>query len=334
MTTTYCAETNRVPAAAQAAARRMAASESPILTSHVRLDGDAIASELALAHSLAAMGKRPSIVHDGDIPKVFEFLPGISRFVRETAGSLQGDLAVILDCPTRKRIGKVAERLPMTADIVRIDHHRSEERVGDLEWVDASASSVGEMLFEMMTDQGWPISPEVATCLYVAIVTDTGRLSFPNTSPRTVHVCARLMEAGADHVGANDALYRSEDWELMQLRAEAVQGMKRAMGGKVVVMRLTREMLGRYGVNPLDIQEFADIPRAVTGVRVGVFLREMSTPGMVKISLRGCGNADLRPVAREFGGGGHAEAAGCETQGDLDAVEAKVLDALGRHVEL
>lgn len=334
MTTTLCAEKERLPAAAQAVARRIAASDRPILTSHVRLDGDAVASELALAHSLAAMGKRPVIVHDGDIPKVFKFLPGIAQFVPDAPGPLEGDLAVVLDCPTRKRIGKVADRLPMTADVVRIDHHRSDEEVGDLEWVAPSASSVGEMLYELLADQGWPLSPEAATCLYVAIVTDTGRLSFPNTSPRTVHVCARLMEAGADHVGANDALYRSEDWELMQLRAEAVQGMKRAMDGKVAVMRLTREMLNRYGVRPLDIQEFSDIPRAVTGVRVGVFLREMTQPGMVKISLRGCGDVDLRPVAREFGGGGHAEAAGCETRGDLDAVEAKVMDALKRHMGL
>ena len=318
-----------LPLEAIEVARRLELSERPILVSHVRLDGDAIASALALAALLREMGKSPIVASDGPVPKVYRFLPGLDEFpLSQGDGLAAGDLVVVLDCPTRARVGRIANRFPSAADVVRIDHHSAREPVGVVEWEDTARSSTGEMAHDLAEQRGWPLTRDAATNLYVAIVTDTGRLTFPNTTPHTVSVCAKLMEAGADHDTARRELYESEDWGVLRLRAEAVLGMSRVLDGRVVVMRLTREMLRRHRVDPIDIHEFADIPRSVSGARVGLLVREMKEPGMVKGSLRGVHGFDLRSVAGRFGGGGHAEAAGFEARGSLAEVEALALAAI------
>ena len=316
------------PAEGQEIAERIENCRRPILVTHIRLDGDAIASELALADVLARLGKRPVVANEGPIPRIYRFLPGMEFLYDGTSSLGDGDLVIALDCPTRERLGKIANRFPRGADLVRIDHHRSPEPLGVVDWVDTSKSSTGEMVFDLIASREWPLSPEAATSLYVAIVTDTGRLTYPNTSPRTVAVCARLMAAGADCVRANQEVYQSAAWGELRLAAEAVMGMTLRFDGKVAVIRLTQDMLKRHGVEAPDVQEVAEIPRSIDGVKVGLFVREMSEPGMVKASLRSEPSVDVRPVAVRFGGGGHANAAGFEMRASPEEVEAKALEAI------
>jgi len=324
-----------LPDEAARVADRIERSKEPLIVSHIRLDGDAVGSELGLAHILSAMGKAPAVVNDSEIPRALRSLPGLERCFRAWApGRLEGDLVVMVDAPGLSRLGRVADSLPVGTDVVRIDHHRADGPFAGLAWEETGKSSVGEMIWDMASGRTWPLPAEAATALFVAIVTDTGRFTFPNTKPSTLSVAAALLEAGADHQGACRALYQSESLGLMRLKGEGVLGLRFVFGGKVAVMRLTLDMFRRHDVNPIDTQEFADIPRSIEGVRVGVLLREMDEAGKVKVSLRSQDGLDMRPVAREFGGGGHPAASGCETNGGLDAVETAVLASLARNLGL
>jgi len=315
-----------LPEAARRAAARIELSRRPLIFSHVRLDGDAIGSELALRAMLQERGALPHAVNDGAIPKIYRFLPGVPE-VGTSAKDLRDDydLAICLDMASRERGGDVAKALDKDLPIVRIDHHLSYEPPGENDWTDTSFSSVGEMLCVLARAANWTISRDAAACLYVAIVTDTGRFTFPNTTPATFRAAAELLELGADHAAISEQLYQQEDPKLAALRADAVAGMTRHAGGRIAVMRVTRRMFERRGVNPIDAQNMADIPRSQAGVLVGVLLMEMAGRPEMKVSLRSAKGVDIEPVARRFDGGGHRQAAGCQIAGDLDAVERLVV---------
>ena len=326
MTDKHFADGPALPRQAIEIAERLEACDDPIITSHLRLDGDAIGSELGLAHILEAMGKRPRVINEGQVPKVFRFLPRTKEFHETTDGvHATGGPLIVLDCPTRSRCEGVMDWLPQDIETLCIDHHPDIESVGCHEWIETDKSSVGEMLFDLAQARQWLVTPEAATCLYVAIVTDTGRFTFGNTRPSSLRACAGLIEAGADHRGITANLYQGQRPAVLQLQADAVRGMRLHHEGQIAAMRLTREMFERHGVDPLDTQEFADVPRALAGVQVGLLLREMDEPGVVKASLRSKGRINVAHVAQHFGGGGHAEAAGCELKGGLDDVEERVV---------
>lgn len=317
-----------LPEAATQILARLESSKRPLLVSHIRLDGDAIGSELALAHMLRDRGAQPHAVNDSAIPRTYTFLPGTDT-VGTSPSTLRKDydLAVLLDIPTWDRAGAVRDALPSDLPVISIDHHPRIEETGELNWRDAAMSSVGEMLYRLARSGGWRISADAATCLYTAIITDTGRFTFPNTTPSALRAAADLIELGADHVGIAECLYQQDSPGLMALQAEAVRGLALHVGGKVGVMKLTEEMFRRTGVDPIDTQELAALPRTVAGVVVGVLLREMPG-GKVKVSLRSRSSVNIASAARKFGGGGHAAAAGCEISGDLAAAERTVVQEL------
>ena len=308
---------------------RIEASARPILVSHIRLDGDALGSELALAHMLAARGAQPHVVNDGDIPEIYRFLPGASE-AGVSPADLRGDydLAIALDLPTWNRARAIRAALPQDLPAVSIDHHPPIEHVGQCEWVDTSMSSVGEMVYLLARAGGWSISPDAATCLYVALVTDTGRFTFSNTTADAMRVAADLIDLGAAHTLITEMLYQHESPALMSLRAEVMQGLKTYAGGRIALMTMTRELFDRTGVDPINTQEMADMPRSVAGAVVGVLLRELDADRRIKVSLRARSGFDIEPVARKCGGGGHHQAAGCEMAGTLAEVEQTIIAEL------
>ena len=321
---------NELPPAAQEVRKRLEACKRPLLLSHIRIDGDALGSELGLAFMLRDRGAEPHVVNDSAIPKVYRFMPGVDD-VGTSPDALRDDydLAVALDMASWGRAAKIRKKLSSDVPVIRIDHHQNIEQVGEVEWVEGDMSSVGEMLYRLGSEAGWRISPEAATCLYVAIVTDTGRFTFPNTKASSFHVAGQLMDLGADHLAVSEHLYQQEDPAVMALRAEAVVGMKRFAEGRVAVMRITQEMLDRLRVDPIDTQNLAELPRSQSGVVVGVTLMEMPDDGqMTKVSFRAAKGCNIEPVARRFGGGGHQAAAGCRIAADMDTAEKRVLEQL------
>jgi len=316
-----------IPAQARRILDLIGRSRRPLIISHIRLDGDAIGSELGLSHLLAVRGASPHVVNDGSVPETYRFLPGVESVETSPAALRRDyDLTIALDMPSRDRAKRLFERLPADLPVVALDHHPIVATVGDPEWRDPSLSSTGEMVYRLAKAGRWSIPPDAATCLYVAIVTDTGRFSFPNTAPETLRAAADLMEHGADWLTASENVYQREPYRLMALRAEAMQTVSLYAGGRLAVMKVTREMLSRLRVDPVDLHNFADMPRGIEGVDAGVLLQEMD--GKVKVSLRSRPSVDVEPVARRFGGGGHPQAAGCEIKGDLERAEGLIVAAV------
>jgi len=317
----------------RAVARALVRLARPLICSHIRLDGDGIGSALGLAHVLRGMGARPHVVSDSRIPEAYSFLPGADQ-VGTSALALRNDYdgVVVLDVPERSRLGALRDRLPAGRPVISIDHHPANARFGHVNWVATDRSSVGEMLCELAGPEGWAISPEAATCLYVAIITDTGRFTYQNTTAASMRAAADLIDLGADHVRAARELYRSISPGVARLHASALHTLHFRSGGRVAVMHLTRRMFDETGVSPIDTQDFAAIPGSVRGVQAGVLLREMSEANpdapRVKVSLRSREGLDVRAIAARFGGGGHAAAAGCEVAGTVEQAEDAVAAAL------
>ena len=280
-------------------------------------------AELGLSHLLTDRGATPHVVNDGRVPQIYRFLPGADR-IGESVEALRRDydLVAVLDAPTASRMGKVGEALPTDAPVVVVDHHPPTKPFGDAMWTDTRASSVGEMIYSLALAGNWSVSPAAATCLYTAIMTDTGRFTYSNATPTTFRIAAELIELGADHVLVADNVYQQTSPGLMALRGQAMATLALHANGRIAVMRVTRGMFQRAGVDPVDAQEMADLPRSVACVQVGVLLTELPEDNAVKISLRSRGGLNIEPIARAFGGGGHPAAAGCRIHGTLEEAEA------------
>jgi phosphoesterase RecJ-like protein len=318
-----------LPATALEVQRRVAACRRPLLVAHIRLDGDALGSELGLAHILRARGQDPHIVNDSAIPEAYRFLPGVNE-AGTSAADLRGDydLVIALDLPSWSRAKAIRERLPANLPAVAMDHHPPVERLSDTAWVDPSCSSVGEMVYRLASSAGWAIPADAATCLYVAILTDTGRFAFSNTTAASLRAAADLVDHGAQHVLAAEKIYQENSPAFIALRGEALRSLRLYADGRIAVMRLTLDMLARTGVDPIDTHDLADEPRSVRGAQIGVLLREMGPPPEVKVSLRAHAGVNVEPVARKLGGGGHRQAAGCEVPGGMDEVERTIVAEL------
>ena len=318
----------QLPPEAERVAQSLQAARNPVIVSHIRPDGDALGACLGLAHMLALRGANALVAMDSPVPGMFAFLPGAEAIAcSPDALTDDYDAVVILDVPDRRRMGEVRKWLTRGCPHVAIDHHPHIEQVGDPEWRDTAMSSTGEMVYALARHAGWAIPPEAATCLYAAIITDTGRFCFPNTRPGTLRAAADLMALGADCLRVVEHCYEREPFEIMALRAEAMATIRRHGDGRIAVMRMTQDMLKRHGVSLVDVHDFANIPRALEDVDVGVTLVELD--GAVKVSLRSRSGVNIAAVARHFDGGGHEQAAGCEIAGvTLDTAQGRVLAEL------
>jgi bifunctional oligoribonuclease and PAP phosphatase NrnA len=311
--------------AAERAKSALESCKHPLICSHVRLDGDAIGSELGLYHILRAMNKAPVVANGGPVPRAFLFLPGANRVVTDPAALGEDyDLLVVLDSPNMGRLEGIAERWPKGLRGLNIDHHATNDRYLDVNWIDGAASSTGEMLFDLAVEAGWTVPVPAATSLYVAIITDTNRFTLPHTSSHCLADAAQLIDLGAAHVDAAEHLYYSMHPGLARLRGMCLATIRLRGGGRVATARLTLDMFRQTGTEPQDTQEFAEIPRSVEGVVAGALLREMEDR-KVKISLRCRDGYDVESVAQRFGGGGHMQAAGATAEGNLDNVEQAVV---------
>ena len=324
-------------------------SSKTLLTSHIRLDGDALGSELALYYALKDLGKDPAIINDSPVPRVYKFLVrevpvrevNVQVFdskpvadagggtVLSSPGEDKGfDLVISVDTPVKDRLGRVARLFSDATPVINIDHHPPQAdggNFGTVNWVDTGKCSTGEMVYDLLRSAGWKITPRIAEALYVAIVTDTGRFTNPNTTSETLRAAAHLIDCGADPTEIGNHLYKANTYGQLQLAARATGTMKFFGGKRIATIWLTREMMKEARTPSIDTQDFPDIPASVEGVSVGVLLRELGEPNKVKVSLRSRDGVDVNRVAQKFGGGGHKGAAGCELQGTIEEVQGAVV---------
>ena len=296
---------------------------------HVHPDADVLGTLLALGLALEARGWRVTYGGPHPPPGLLAFLPGVDRY-RQLAGLDEHfDVAVLTDCPNPQRTeGLIDQARRASKVIVNIDHHPDNRRYGDVNWIDTSAAATGEMVYELLTALGAPLTPGIATNLFTAIHTDTGSFRYSNVTTRTFTIAAALVAAGARPEIVSESLYEKRAPDALRWLGEALTRVEVSLDGRLGWLALPD------GVVPeriVESEELVNYPRSVASVRVACLLRERD--GQVKVSLRGKGDVDVQRIAAQFGGGGHVNAAGCTLPGPLPEAMRVVLAAARRAVD-
>jgi phosphoesterase RecJ-like protein len=302
------------------------------VTSHVRLDGDALGSELAMYQMLTLMGKDAIVYNQDETPGNYRFLPGSDKIVHHLPDLDRYEVAFILDCSDLERIGSEASRIGAIKRIINIDHHVSNGNFGALSYLDHQASSTGELLYRLIRAMNVGFTKEIATNLFAAILTDTGGFRYRNTKKDTLVASGHLIEKGADPQWISENIYESNPPSKIRLLTRALDTMAFDWAKKVGYMVVLRSTLEEAGALMEHTEGFVDIPRSVQGVEVSILFSEVSDR-YFKLSLRSKGKVNVERVARTFGGGGHINAAACHIEGELETVRQRVLDVIGAVVE-
>jgi len=294
------------------------------ITTHVRPDGDGIGSSLGLCWLLRSLGKQAEVIVSDGIPATYNTLPGADEIVHVSEVSGKYDAIFVIECSDVERPGIINLENQFT---VNIDHHTTCEHFGTINWIDPTASAVGEMIYNLCKAIGGRISREIAECLYMALVTDTGSFHFPNTTERTLKVASELVKAGVKPAKISEAVYNSYPWSRIELMSQVLATVKRDATGRVAWMRQTLEMREITGMADGDNNGFVNIPLAAKEIVASVYMREVR-PNFYRVSLRSKGTINVARVAEMFDGGGHKNAAGCKVEGDWDEVERQITAAV------
>ncbi len=300
--------------------------QSIAILSHVRPDGDAFGSQLALALSLKQIGKDVTVWNEDGLLEKYAFLPGGRMLSRPPSEPETFDLGIALDTATQPRLGlaRDATRAPKW---INIDHHSSNPRYGDLVHIDPHAPATGQILFEFLSHTQLPMDRDIAENLFVAISTDTGSFQYPSTTARTFEIGAELLECGVDIARVSQLLYESYPRRRVELLRELLGTMRFEADGQVASFSLSLKAADELGVIPEDNEGLIDHLRAIEGVVVAVFFEELPE-GKVRVSMRSkSAAADVSAICLRFGGGGHKLAAGARLLGTLPEVEDLILEA-------
>ena len=302
-----------------------------LLTSHLSPDGDAVGSELGLARVLRKLGKGAVVWMRDATPPLYSPLPGSARIhtgEAPPAGFPEAFNAVlVLECPSLDRTGLEGSLTGCGLPIVNIDHHLGNQQYGQVNWVDTAAPALGEMIHRLANTLKVGMDEETATCLYLALVTDTGDFRFANTTAEAFEAAAMLVREGARPETVSAWIHESKPEASLRLLGTMLQTLERSADGRVASALLTQEMFARAGASSGDSEGLVDYPRSIAGVQAVALLREVG-PSRYKVSLRSRGDVDVEQVARRHGGGGHKNAAGFTTEGEASALRASLVEQL------
>lgn len=297
-----------------------------LVACHENPEGDAIGSELALALALRKMGKTATVLNADPVPGNLLFLPGADTVVFEEDGS-KYDVAVVLDCGSPERTGRVAPELRKCPLLVNIDHHRTNGDRGELSLVDPDAAATGVLIHRVLSAMGYDICLDVATNIYVAVLTDTGSFHYSSSSPEAFEVAGEMVRRGVDPWAVAERVYETQSAHRLRLLGRVLDSLEVSAGGKVASITTMRETLREFAAGKDALEGFINYPRSIVGVEVAVSFRE-EEGDVFRVSFRSKGRVDVSAVAARFGGGGHRNAAGCTVPGALPDVKRKVLEAL------
>lgn len=299
------------------------------ITSHVRPDGDSLGSSLGLYWLLRALDKDVDVIMRDPVPHSYQQLPG-ANLVRVTQAVDQPYQAVfVIECSDITRPGLLDLEKQF---VVNIDHHSTTALFGTVNWIDSTASAVGEMIYNLCKATGVRVTKEIAECVYTALITDTGSFHYSNTTERTFKVASELVRTGIKPAKTAQAVFASYPWSRIQLLGEVLSTAKRDETGRVACMRQSLEMQERSGASDEDTDGFVNYPLTVGEVDAVALLKECQ-PGVYRASLRSKGDVNVARVAERFGGGGHRNAAGCTLTGPWEEVEKEIVTLLQDAVE-
>jgi phosphoesterase RecJ-like protein len=324
------AHPTRVPEVLRQICREVLRRQRFLLSSHSRPDGDSIGSQLAMAYALDALGKDVRIVNVDAAPDHYREFPGVERIeiASSVAPEVKTDAVIVMECSELGRTGVTGLDGRF---IINIDHHAGNRMYGSLNWFDESAAACGEMVFELIRSLGVSLSQEIATHIYLAILTDTGSFHHSNITPRTFDICRQTVDAGVNPAAMARRVFDSNSFGKLKLIGALLDSMELVDEGRLAVLYMDDAMLAACGCTVNDTEGVINLPLTAREIQAVVFFK-VSTDGTVRVSMRSKYDVDVRVVANEFGGGGHKNAAGFTVSGDLSEVRPRILERLTRAI--
>jgi phosphoesterase RecJ-like protein len=300
--------------------------QSFLLTSHARPDGDSIGSQLAMAFALEAMGKQVRIINADPAPDHYFEFPGLDRIelLPAVPADTTADAVIVMECSDLSRTGVTGFE---GRYIINIDHHVGNRMYGALNWHDETAAACGEMVFELIQCLQVPLSIEIATHIYLAILTDTGSFHHSNITPRTFDICRQAVEAGVDPAIMARRVFDSNSFGKLKLIGALLDSMQLIDDGHLAVLYMDDEMLAACGCTHNDTEGVINLPLTAREIQAVVFFKATAN-GDIRVSMRSKYDVDVRLVANQFGGGGHKNASGFTVKGPLAAVRGDIINRI------
>ncbi len=304
-------------------------SKSFLITAHINPDGDTVGTQLAVYFALKAMGKEVTIVNRDKVPVIYKFLP--SSNVIETADSATSDYdtTILFECGIIERSG--LKGIKNNPNLINIDHHPGNSCYGLVNWVDLNSAAVGIMAYELIKQLPVNITPQIATCLYTAIITDTGSFQFSNTSSAALKACGELAEKGINPSEISQACFENQPFRKMKLLGFSLSTLEMDSTGQIAWMHMPYSIFTKLKAGNEDTDGLVNYPRSVKNVKIALFFKEKE-PGVHRVSMRSKGDFDVSSVAKFFNGGGHKHASGCTLEGSFEEVKEKMLRKIRQHI--
>lgn len=302
-----------------------------LVLTHYRPDGDAVGCQLALALLLQQLGKDVTAWNDDEVPVKFRFLPHQDLITRPPATPQDFDVVIVADNSVWSRLGTSGERIGKRAHLINIDHHVSNQKFGDINWIVPEAPATGILVHQLIQRGGFQLTRDIATCLFAAIATDTGNFTYPTTTAESLRAAADLVATGVNVGDVCQHIYESYPFARMKLLRLALADLTLTHHNRIAYYWLTNDMFAQSGAKREDTEGLIDHARAIEGVVVAVIFEELPETGKLRLSFRSKHpQVDVNSIARHFGGGGHHAAAGARIAGEPREVETKVLAAISQ----
>jgi len=302
-------------------------SRTMAIAGHIRPDGDCVGSQLGLTLALQNEGKKAVCWNEDPIPEKYRFLDR-DHLIQKPKPGLNFDCVIATDAASLERLGAVGPCIADRKLLINIDHHESNTRYGDLNWVSAREPSAGELIFRLLKVAKWPITKPIADCLFTAVSTDTGSFQYSTTRPSTYHVAGELVRRGADLAKICDEVYQSYPLSRMGLLRHVFSHFRLTHQNQIAYFWLKKADFARAGAESSDSEGLIDHIRAIAPVVVACVFEEIE-PAMTRISLRSKSDkVNVNEIAAQFGGGGHPAAAGARIAGSPLSVQRKVISAI------
>ncbi len=301
------------------------------VVSHKNPDGDSLGSLIAMGLSLDKLNKNVIFVKPDIIPEDYLFLPAIEKMTQIDNIDIEIDLLIVLDSSDPDRLGLNKNLLEISKKIINIDHHISNTNFGNLNIVMPESSSTGEIVFEILSKAQFPIDVDIATCIYTAISTDTGRFSYQSVSKNTHLIVSDLYDYGINGYEINKNLYQNRSLSKTKLFILAVSNLEFYQDGKIAIAKVTKDMYSKTGAKPDETEGIVEFLRDTEGVEVACLLKELKNND-VKISIRTKEYVDANEICSFFDGGGHVRASGASSALSVEETEEVLLKEINKYL--
>lgn len=298
-----------------------------VVCSHVGPDGDAMASMLALGLGLEQMGKEVVYFNHDGVPETLAFLPNTDKVISNFRNGLTCDAAISLDCGSFQRLGKKFADWKGYKALINVDHHASNDKYGDINYIIPDAASTGEVVWSILKTLGCKLTPEIATNIYCTLVTDTGSFQYSNTSAGTLRLAAEMVDAGTKPHVVSQNLFESKPFVMFQLLQRLLERLSVSPDGRYSWSVMYQKDLEEAGTGYEVTEEFINYPRSIKGVEIACLYKEL--PGKkFKVSMRSKNRVDVSLICQAFGGGGHKRAAACVIPGTFEEVQSEIVSKI------